>query len=127
MGKFARFGLASLMAVGTLASAPNAFAKGGITTSGPCSGSAEWKLTLSADDPGRIQVEFEVDQGVAGSTWQVRLKDNGVGTFKGQAVMGPGGSFTVKKFATDQAGTDNILAQAKNVATGETCQGTGSI
>ena len=127
MGKFVRFGLAGLMAAGILASAPHAFARGGIITTGPCSVAAKWKLTLSADNPGKIQVEFEVDEGTPGSTWKVRLKDNGIGFFKGQAVMDSFGSFTVTKFATDQAGTDNILAQAKNVATGETCQGTGSI
>ena len=127
MGKFLRFGLASLTAVGLLASAPHAFAKGGITTTGPCSVAATWKVTLSADDPGKIQVEFEVDEGVPGSTWQVKLKDNGVGFFTGQAVMGQAGSFTVRKVAADQAGTDKILALARNIATGETCKGSGSI
>jgi hypothetical protein len=127
MGKFARFGLAALMAGGILASAPHAFARGGITTEGACSGASRWKLTLSIDN-GRVQSEFEVDENVVGDTWKIRMSDNGVVFFTGQAVtQGASGSFEIRKFTANQGGADKILALAKNVSTGETCRGSGSI
>jgi len=127
MGKFARFGLAALMAGGILASAPQAFARDGITTEGACSGASTWKLTLSIDN-GRVESEFEVDQNVVGDTWKVKMSDNGVIFFRGQAVtQGPSGSFEIRKFTANQPGADKILALAKNVSTGETCKGSGSI
>jgi hypothetical protein len=132
MGKGTRVLLAGLMAAGIMSAAPQAFAGGssgggGIETSGSCSAASDWNLKLSPED-GRLEVEFEVDQNVVGDTWKVILKDNGRVFFRGQAVTGgPSGSFEVRKLTTDQTGTDNIIALAKNVATGETCQGAGSI
>jgi hypothetical protein len=127
MGKFARFGLAAIMAGGVLASAPHAFAKGGITTEGSCSGASTWKPTLSIDN-GRVQSEFEVDENVVGDTWKVKMTDNGVVFFTGQAItQGPSGSFEIRKFTANQDGVDKILALAKNISTGETCKGKGSI
>ena len=128
MRKFTRVGLAGLMAVGIIASAPHAFAapRQGIVFTGNCSGASTWKLTLSIDN-GQVQSEFEVESQVNNQTWNVRMLDNGLLFFKGKASTGQIGSFTVTKFTPDQSGTDNILAQAKNKATGETCMGSGSI
>jgi hypothetical protein len=133
MGKAVRFGLAGLMAATLLAAAPHAFARtrsgggGGITTEGACSASSDWKLKVSPEN-NRLEVEFEVDSNVIGQTWQVRLSDNGVRFFQGTAVtQGPSGSFEVRKLTADQVGTDNILALAKNMGTGETCRGTASL
>jgi len=62
---------------------------------------------------------------VVGQTWNVRLSDNGTRFFQGKATtVGPSGSFEIERFTADQAGSDTILGQAKNPATGETCQGT---
>jgi hypothetical protein len=133
MGKAVRFGLAGLMAATLFGAAPQAFAShgsgggGGITTEGACSATSDWKLKVSPEN-NRLEVEFEVDSNVVGQTWKVRLSDNGVRFFQGTAVtQDPSGSFEVRKLTADQAGTDNILAQAKNMATGETCKGTASL
>jgi hypothetical protein len=129
MGKIVRFTLAGLASAMLLASAPAAMAvrhapaKDGVTATGPCSGASTWKLTASPENGG-VEVQFEVDSNVVGQTWKVRLSDNGTVFFKGSAVtQGPSGSFEVRKFATDQAGSDLILGLAKNTATGETCEG----
>ncbi|HEY1332350.1 MAG TPA: hypothetical protein VGH10_12880 [Actinomycetota bacterium] len=129
MMKALRLGLASTLALAVLSVAPAAFAShgGGHETSGSCSGTSDWKLKLSPED-GRIEVEFEVDQNVVGDTWGVRMRDNGVMFFKGQATTeAPSGSFEVRVLADNQPGTDKIQAQAKNLSTGEICSGTGSI
>jgi hypothetical protein len=133
MGKVIRFGMAGLVAASLLGAAPSAFAShrsggGGIVTSGSCSAASEWKLKLSKEDANRIEVEFEVDQNVVGDTWKVVLKDNGTQFFSGKrTTQAPSGSFELRRFTADQAGTDNIVAKARNLSTDETCKGTGSI
>jgi hypothetical protein len=130
MRTFTRIALVGLMAAGIMGGASQAFASGGddkVVTEGSCSGASTWKLTLKFDD-GRIESEFEVDQNVVGDTWKVRMSDNGQIFFRGQAVTkAPSGSFEVERLSQNQAGTDNFVAMAKNVSTGETCQGAGSI
>ena len=56
------------------------------------------------------------------------MKDNGTVFFRGQAVTkGPSGSFEVRKVTADRPGTDNVVALARNLSTGETCKGSASI
>ena len=129
-----RSGLASMLTAGLLGAgivaAPAAFANGGgggVIKEGSCSASSAWKLKAKPDN-GRIEVEFEVDQNVIGDTWKVKLTDNGVRFFKGQRVtQAPSGSFEVRKFTANQAGTDKIKGSATNLSTGETCVGTVSL
>jgi hypothetical protein len=131
MGRFTRIAAAGLLAVGIMGSAPHAFAShgggGDVIKEGPCSGTSDWKLKLSPEN-GRLEVEFEVDQNVIGDTWKVRMKDNGTVFFRGQAVTkGPSGSFEVRKVTANRPGTDNVVALARNLSTGETCKGSASI
>ena len=113
----------SLLAVGTAASAKT----GDVVKTGSCSGASNWKLKLSPDG-GQIQLEFEVDQNKVGRTWAVRIKENGARIFAGKRVTkAPSGSFTVRLFADNPAGTDFFRASATNVATGESCVGRASI
>ena len=130
MGKAMRLGLAGLMAASILASAPAAFASGGgggVSTSGSCSAASTWKLTIKPDN-GQIEAQFEVDQNVVGDTWKVKMSDNGTFFFKGKAVTkAPSGSFEVKRLTADQAGSDTVVATARNLSTGETCQGSATL
>jgi hypothetical protein len=127
IGKMTRVAIAGALAL-TVAGAMPASARGtSVTHRGNCSASSDWKLKLSPQD-GQIEVEFEVDSNVAGQTWRVRLLENGTQFFSGNRVTrAPSGSFTVRKLATDTAGTDSFRARAANAATGETCVGTASI
>jgi hypothetical protein len=117
-------GLATtLLAAGTAASAK----AGDVVKTGACSAASDWKLKLSSDS-GKIQLEFEVDENKVGQTWSVRIKQNGTRIFAGKRVTkAPSGSFTVRLFATDHAGTDSFRASATNPATGESCVGRASI
>jgi hypothetical protein len=95
-----------------------------VERSGSCSGSTDWKLKAKHDDS-RIEVEFEVDSGISGQAWKVKIKDNGQRVFSGtRETAGASGSFSVERKVTDLAGTDRFKATATNAATGESCKGT---
>jgi hypothetical protein len=98
-----------------------------VVRQGACSGAAHWKLKLKPDN-GRIEVEFEVDQNVAGKVWRVRIVHNGTRILAGRRTThGPSGSFTVRVLATDAAATDGFVARATALASGQTCVGRASI
>jgi len=132
MRKGIRVGLVGLMAAAVLGTAPAAFASHGggggkVENRGTCSMGSTWKVKASVDDS-RLETEFEVDSNVVGQQWKVRLSDNGQVYFKGQRMtQAPSGSFEVRKFTADQAGTDTIKGEAINPATGETCSGSVTI
>jgi opacity protein-like surface antigen len=102
-----------------------AFAQGGgIQKSGSCSAASDWKLKASTEDGGRLEVEAEVDSNVVGQTWEWQLKDNGTRVAVGRnQTVAPSGSFEVRRFITNQAGTDTIKFAAINRATNELCLG----
>ncbi len=129
MRKAIRIGLAGLVATTILSVAPAAFAqgRGGVTASGSCSAASVWKLSLKPDN-GRIEADFEVDQNVVGDTWKVKMSDNGTQFFKGKRVtQAPSGSFEVRKLTADLAGSDTVVATARNLSTGETCTGQATL
>jgi hypothetical protein len=119
-------GLLSIAALGTVAG-PAAAKSTDVIRTGNCTAASDWKLKLSHED-GRIETEFEVDQNRIGKTWKVKLIQNGVVVWKGwRTTQAPSGSFEVRKLLPNRAGTDTIVARAKNPATGEICRGTASI
>ena len=119
--------LATLVAsIAALAAASAAPAHGGgaeVIKRGSCSGSADWKLKAKHDD-GRIETEFEVDQNRVGRKWRVVIRQNGVTRFSGiRTTKPPSGSFTVRRFLDNEAGSDRIVAKARALAAGQTCRG----
>jgi hypothetical protein len=94
---------------------------------GSCSGSSRWELDLESEH-GRIQVDIEVDQGVAGDRWRVKLAHNGNVFFRDvRTTHGDDGSFDVERYTRDAAGTDRYVGKAVNKSTGESCRGTAAI
>jgi hypothetical protein len=115
--------LTLLIALVALALPALASGKGnpGIVKTGKCSNGASWKLKAKNDDA-RIEVEFEVDQNVAGRRWNVTLKRDGAVVFRGvRATRAPSGSFSVERRIGNPAGADRIVATAK-AAAGGTCR-----
>ena len=95
---------------------------------GTCTVRSTSKLKATAPRNGRIQVEFEVESHVSGQVWNVLLTDSGDSFFDGKATTkAPGGSFEVRAFAPNHAGTDAIWASATNPTTGETCNASVSV
>jgi hypothetical protein len=117
---------ATVLAVAVIgAGTTSANAKGReVRSSGSCSGTSVWKLKAKTDNR-KIQVEAEVDTTKVGTTWSVKLADNGT-RFASvtRTTLAPSGSFTVSRLITNQTGSDRITLVATNAATGERCSGT---
>jgi hypothetical protein len=128
MAKMMRFGLALVvLAVALLPMSAQARGGADVIKTGSCSAHSNWKLKLSKDD-GRIETDFEVDQNRVGRKWKVTLKHNGNRFFRGVRItQAPSGSFEVRKFANDAAGTDRIVARARNLRSGELCRAVARI
>jgi hypothetical protein len=100
---------------------------GVVRVNGACTGASTSKLKLSRED-GRIQVDFEVDQNRNGVRWGVAIADNGVRVFSGTArTAAPSGSFEVRRVIPDRAGPDHVVANARNLASGERCRAAATI
>jgi 2-methylaconitate cis-trans-isomerase PrpF len=126
MGKIAAV-IAAAAVTMSLAVATPAIAKDGVVRTGACSGASDWKLKVAPDN-GRLELEFEVDSNKVGQTWRVRIFHDGVRIFAGKRLTkAPSGSFTVRLFTPNHAGTDHFRARAVNLASSETCLGKASI
>ena len=122
--------LAGALALGVPLLASPALASGGggdVRRSGTCSVHATWTLKAKHDN-GRIEVQAEVDSNRVGQVWAWRLSDDGTRFASGTArTVAPSGSFEVRRFTADRAGTDRITLRATNAATGEVCTGALSL
>jgi hypothetical protein len=93
---------------------------------GSCTDASDWKVKVSPED-GRLEVEFEVDQNVAGDRWRVRIRHDGDLAFRGlRTTRGPSGSFEVRIVENDTGGADVFRARARNLSTDEVCAGHAS-
>ena len=113
--------------VSLTAAAPAEARSGGdreVVRTGACSGPADWKLEVGADD-GRLEVEGEVDGARVGRRWTWRIVHNGtVATHGRRTVQAPSGSFEVRRLVGNRAGTDTITFRARSIRTGQVCRGT---
>lgn len=105
---------------------PAQAATGGKVTTGTCSGTSTWMLTLKYD-AGRVESDVEVQTSVAGHPWRSTFKDNMVVFGHALKTTAGDGSFSATRYAPNQVGTDAILVRAKNLTTGEVCRATGSL
>jgi hypothetical protein len=121
--KLLRFGIAAIMAM-TLTVSPAALAnEDDVIREGRCTGAASWKLKLSPEN-GRLEVEFEVDQNRVGRRWKVTLKKNGNRFFRGfRRTTAPSGSFELRRVASNAAGNDFVVANARSLRGGQRCRG----
>jgi hypothetical protein len=111
----------------SLAVVTPAIAKDAVVKTGACSGASNWTLKVAPDN-GRLELEYQVDSNKVGQTWRVRIFHDGVRIFAGtRMTKAPSGSFTVRLFTANHAGTDHFRARAVNVASSETCLGRLSI
>lgn len=119
----------SVLVATTLVAAPltTSAKDGDVIRRGDCTVRSDWKLKLSPEN-GRIEVEFEVDQNRNGQKWFVKLKRNGSLFWRGaRTTKAPSGSFEVRKLTRNGAGTEKIVAKARNARTGEVCRGVARI
>jgi hypothetical protein len=113
--------------IASLTAAAPADAHGGgrqVLHSGACSGAADWKLKVKADD-GRLEVEGEVDGARVGRRWTWRLvHDGSVAAHGRRTVQAPSGSFEVRRLLGNRAGKDTVTFRARSIRTGQVCRGT---
>jgi hypothetical protein len=126
MIKVVTFALTALLSAAVMGVGTAAAKDGDVIRTGGCNSASTWKLKLSPEN-GKIEVEFEVDQNVVGHRWRVTITDNGVQVFAGRRVTkAPSGSFEVRRVIPNRPGPDNVVAQARNLRTGETCNGSAT-
>jgi hypothetical protein len=128
MNRIIHIGVAGLLAVATLGSAPAALAKDeDVIKQGDCTKASTWKLKVGPED-GKHEVEFEVDQNKVGAKWRVVMRRDGNIFFQGKrTTKAPSGSFEVTRLAADPAGEDHLVARARNLKTGEICKGSVTV
>ena len=128
-GRTIRTLIGTALVAGALVAAPAAVAAkdGDIIRTGNCSGSTDWKLKAGKRDGG-IELEFEVDSNRNGQQWRVRIYDQSALVYGAtRTTVAPSGSFSVERKIANRAGTDTIVARARNLANGELCVGKLSI
>ncbi|HEX9374782.1 MAG TPA: hypothetical protein VGB19_00845 [Actinomycetota bacterium] len=125
--RIVRLGIVGMIVGAMFAAAPAAMAKGGVTTRGACSGAADWKLKVSPEDGGMLEVQFRVEDAKPGQEWTVQLADNGTQIFSGSRTANDLGKFKVRTMTADRAGSDTVTAQATNTVTGQTCNGSATL
>jgi len=123
-----RLATAALATTLILAAAPAAQAGGPeVVRRGSCSAASDWKLSVEPDR-GRIELEFEVESGVAGQRWNILIRQDGDRIFRGSRITrGLDGEFEVERHPANTPGPDRFVARAKNPATGETCVGRATL
>lgn len=95
----------------------------GVVRTGSCSGIANWKLKVKADD-GRLEVEGEVDSTRSGQTWRWAIQHNDSLSAHGvRQTAGRSGSFSVERRVVNLRGTDRVVFRAVRANTGEVCRG----
>ena len=124
MKKIMAIAIGAVMVLGLFAVPASAGGDREVIREGNCSGGSDWKLKVK-DEDGGLEVEFEVDQNVVGDTWRVRIFQDGERIFAGRrTTQAPSGSFDIERRTSNNAGTDNFVATARNLSTGERCRGT---
>ncbi|NJN23476.1 MAG: hypothetical protein HC810_02540 [Acaryochloridaceae cyanobacterium RL_2_7] len=85
-----------------------------------CSQRSEIKLKASPEN-GRIEVEAEIDDSVPGQRWRLVMKKNSQTIFNGVRQVNSLGNVEVRVLTPNGAGVENIVANARNLNTGEQC------
>jgi hypothetical protein len=126
ISKIVRISIAAALATVMIGATPALANDADVIRQGNCSGASDWKLKLSPEN-GKIEVEYEVDQNRNGQQWRVRILKNSNLIFSGtRTTQAPSGSFELRLVTANTAGTDNFVARATNVNSGETCRGAAS-
>ena len=116
-------------AAAMLLSVPGAASAGDdeVRHEGPCSGSSDWEMRVRDEGP-TLRVRWRVDSGVPGQTWHMTLARNGQQIASANRTTNADGEATINwRGLPDQPGADQFTGTARNLASGETCQGGATI
>ncbi len=113
-----------VMAVAAGAIPAQAAAKPAVTRNSTCSLGSLSNLQVQREDNGKLSIDFGVDMVThrSGVNWTYRVVDNRSVVMRGTTSTIADGSFSVTRAITPMTGSNQIVATAKNRATGETCR-----
>ncbi|GAB3767032.1 hypothetical protein FB382_001706 [Nocardioides ginsengisegetis] len=117
--------LSLVLSAAALSIAPGAVASDGGTAKDvdSCSGPSTYKLKVTPDDDGHLQV-VGVVWSDDNDVWSWRLKHNGDVSYTGDVKAKDADlSFRVVRTMVDLAGPDTVVFRAENDDTGEVCRG----
>ena len=116
--------LAATLAAGAalVGASPAAAKDGRVQASGSCSPSGHWKLKASPEGS-RIELQLEVEAGRPGQRWAVTVTDNGTSVVSTARTASATSQIAVRALVPNRAGTDRLVATARNSATGALCRG----
>lgn len=120
--------IAGLAAAALLLTVPGTASAGDdeVRKEGPCSGNSEWEMRLK--DEGNLRIRWRVDSGVPGQSWRLKLFHNGALIVASTRTTNADGEATINlRNFPDAAGPDQFSGKARNLANGETCQGSATI
>ena len=91
-----------------------------VTRTGNCSGAARTKLTLSPENRGTMEIDFEVDASRLGQRWKVTMFKSGRRVHEVvRATRGRSGSFTAHKLVSNRNGL--VRVRAVRLGDGQRC------
>jgi hypothetical protein len=120
--------IAGLAAAALLLTVPGTASAGDdeVRREGACSGNSEWEMRVK--DEGNLRVRWRVDSGVPGQSWRLKLFHNGALIANATRTTNADGEATINlRNFPDAAGPDQFSGTARNLANGETCQGSATI
>ena len=107
--------------VGVATAAPASAKDGRVQASGSCSTTGHWTIK-AAPEGSRIELQLEVEAPRPGQRWTVAVTDNGVAVLSTSRTSSTTSQFSVRALLPNRAGTDRLVATARNTVTGNVCR-----
>ena len=111
---------AAALGLSVAAATPAVANDGDTTRTGNCSGAARTDLTLSPENRGTMEIDFQVDANRRGQRWEVTMFKSGRRVHQVVRVTrGRSGSFTARKLASNRRGL--VRVRAVRLGDGQGC------
>jgi hypothetical protein len=111
---------ATALGLSVAAAAPATANDGDTTRTGNCNGAARTQLTLSPENRGTMEIDFEVDASRLGQRWEVTMFKSGRRVHQVvRATRGRSGSFTAHKLVSNRNGV--VRVRAVRLGDGQRC------
>ena len=118
-------GLAAALTA-TALSATGAAAKGPeVIRRGSCTGAADWKLKLGAEDRNRLETELEIEDGPRNANWRIVVRVNGTQVVSVVRQANAVGDVRLDRVLQGRAGSDTVSFSASTA--GQTCTGRATL
>ena len=111
---------AAALGLSVAAATPAVANDGDTTRTGNCNGAARTDLTLSPENRGTMEIDFQIDANRRGQRWEVTMFKSGRRVHQVVRVTrGRSGSFTAHKLASNRRGL--VRVRAVRLGDGQRC------